>query len=73
MNEIKELRVAKRNKKIEVSVRSDTITALALLSVLILAMEKEMGISTEKILDTVRDVIEIGKKGRKGGEKEWKR
>jgi len=62
MNEIKELRVRKRDKKIEVSVRSDTVTALALLSVLILAMEKEMDISAEKILDTVRDAIEIMKR-----------
>lgn len=62
MDEIKELRVMKRNKEIEVNVQSDTITALALLSVLILAMEKEIGISTEKILDTVRDAIEMGKK-----------
>lgn len=62
MNEVKELRVAKSDRGIEVNVQSDTITALALLSVLILAMEKEMGISVKKILDVVGDAIEIGKR-----------
>lgn len=58
MNEIKELHVIKSNKGIEVSVQSDTVTALALLSVLILTIEKEMGISAEKILDIVRTTVE---------------
>lgn len=52
----------KKDKKIEVSVQSDVVTALALLSVLVLAMEKEMGIGAEKILDVVGSVMEVRKK-----------
>ena len=62
MNEIKELHVIMRNKGIEASVEADTVTALALLSILILAIEKEKGISSEKILDIVGNALEVRKK-----------
>ena len=62
MNEVKELRVVKRDKKVEVNVQSDVVTALALLSVLVLEIEKEKGINAKKILDIVRDAIEKGMK-----------
>lgn len=62
MDEVKELRVRKRDKEVEVNVQSDVVTALALLSVLVSEIEKEKGINAKKILDIVRDAIEIGKK-----------
>lgn len=62
MSEIKELHVVKSDTEVEVSVQADAVTALAMLSVLILAMEKEMGISAKKILDVVGNAIEVGKK-----------
>lgn len=61
MGEIKELHVVKSDKEVEVSVQADTVTALALLSVLILALEKETGISAEKILEVVGSAIENGR------------
>lgn len=62
MDEIKELRVVKSGREVEVHVQSDTLTALALLSILVLAMEEETGISVEKILDTIGNAIEMGKR-----------
>jgi len=62
MNKIEELHVIKSVKGIEASVRGDTVTSLALLSILILAIEKETGISAEKILDVVGGAMEEGKK-----------
>ena len=42
--------------------QSDVVTALALLSVLVSEIEKEKGINARRILDIVRDAIEIGRK-----------
>ena len=57
MNEIKELRVVKNAEGIEVNVNSDRVTALAMLSVLILSIGKEMNISEEGMLDVVGAAI----------------
>src|SRR5690606_37843182 len=62
MDEVKELRVMKKDKKVEVNVQSDVVTALALLSVLVAEIEREKGINAKKILEIVEKAIEMRKK-----------
>lgn len=62
MDQVKELRVMKKDNVVEVNVESDVVTALALLSVLVAEIEREKGIKAKKILEIVENAIKIRKK-----------